>query len=43
MSGCVASKEDHGYVIDVGVRGITAFLKNKHAAQYIQDANCGNE
>ena len=26
ISGCVASVEDHGYIVDLGMHGVTAFL-----------------
>ncbi|XP_013409500.1 protein RRP5 homolog isoform X4 [Lingula anatina] len=29
----VSSKEDHGYVLDVGIKGVQAFLGNKDAAK----------
>ena len=41
LSGSIASREDHGYVVDLGVKGINAFLKNKDADQFIADYNEG--
>ena len=41
LSGSVASCEDHGYVVDLGVKGINAFLRSKDADQYIADYNDG--
>ncbi|KAK2175873.1 hypothetical protein NP493_701g01000 [Ridgeia piscesae] len=41
LSGSVASREDHGYVVDLGVKGISAFLKNKEAEEYIVEYNEG--
>jgi len=35
LTGCVSSCEDHGYVIDIGVKGITAFLSSKDAKEYV--------
>lgn len=29
LSGCVASVEDHGYIIDIGINGTNAFLPKK--------------
>ena len=34
LSGCVSSCEDHGYVIDIGVKGISAFLNSTEAEKY---------
>ncbi|KAK3095914.1 hypothetical protein FSP39_020750 [Pinctada imbricata] len=42
MYGNVSSREDHGYIIDLGVKNIKAFLKNKDAEKYIQDHNEGD-
>ena len=41
LSGCVSSCEDHGYVMDLGVPGINAFLKKKAAAEFIEEQNEG--
>ena len=41
LSGSIASQEDHGYVVDLGVKGVNAFLKNKEADQYIAEYNEG--
>jgi len=34
LTGCVSSSEDHGYVVDIGVRGLTAFLESTEAEEY---------
>jgi len=34
LAGCISSCEDHGYVIDIGVKGVTAFLNNAEAEKY---------
>jgi len=34
LTGSVASCEDHGYVIDIGVKGINAFLSTAEADKY---------
>jgi len=34
ITGCVSSCEDYGYVVDIGVKGISAFLKNAEAQKY---------
>lgn len=39
--GCVASVEDHGYVVDIGVNGVHAFLKHDNAERFIQLHNDG--
>ncbi len=31
LAGAVASEEDHGYVLNTGIDGVTAFLPKKHA------------
>lgn len=41
VTGCVSSCEDHGYIIDLGVKGIYAFLKKAAADEYVQDYNDG--
>ena len=41
LCGTVASVEDHGYVVDLGIKGIKAFLKAKDAQPYIEDYNNG--
>uniref|UniRef100_A0A8C3PJU4 Protein RRP5 homolog n=1 Tax=Calidris pygmaea TaxID=425635 RepID=A0A8C3PJU4_9CHAR len=46
LSGSVSSVEDHGYLIDIGVRGTHAFLPRQKAQNYIkavkrgQNLNC---
>ena len=35
LIGCVSSCEDHGYVVDIGVKGISAFLKHAEAEKYM--------
>lgn len=29
LSGCVESVEDHGYIVDIGIKGTNAFLPKK--------------
>ena len=41
LPGAVSSVEDHGYVIDLGIEGVTSFLTNKKTASYIEDYNDG--
>ena len=41
LCGCISSIEEHGYVADLGVTGIVAFLKKKEAKDYIEDYNDG--
>ncbi|CAG2221342.1 PDCD11 [Mytilus edulis] len=41
LYGSVASQEDHGYVVDLGVKNNKAFLKNKDAERFIQLHNDG--
>ncbi|XP_067657423.1 protein RRP5 homolog [Haliotis asinina] len=41
LLGSVKSCEDHGYVLDVGVDGVTAFLANNRADKYITCVNEG--
>ncbi|NXA52839.1 RRP5 protein, partial [Nothocercus julius] len=41
LSGTVSSVEDHGYLIDVGVRGTNAFLPRQKAQNYIKLAKKG--
>ncbi|XP_060588543.1 protein RRP5 homolog [Ruditapes philippinarum] len=40
--GSISSEEDHGYIVDIGVKGVQAFLKKKYAARYIQLYNNDN-
>ncbi|XP_041370390.1 protein RRP5 homolog [Gigantopelta aegis] len=40
--GCVSSCEDHGYMVDLGVKGSCAFLANKEAKPLIQALTEGN-
>lgn len=35
LTGCISSCEDHGYLIDLGVK-VTAFLSKVAAAKYLQ-------
>ncbi|XP_048249313.1 protein RRP5 homolog isoform X1 [Haliotis rufescens] len=41
LFGSVRSREDHGYVLDVGVEGVTAFLADSRADKYITSVNEG--
>jgi rRNA biogenesis protein RRP5 len=43
LQSAVASVEDHGYIMDVGVGGITAFLPKKKAAKYVDSVLDGEE
>ncbi|XP_076345975.1 ribosomal RNA Processing 5 isoform X2 [Tachypleus tridentatus] len=38
----VESVEDHGYVMDLGIKGLSAFLSHKVAASFVQSRNYGN-
>ncbi|KAI8500522.1 Protein RRP5 [Branchiostoma belcheri] len=37
LSGCVASIEDHGYTVDLGVKGTRAFLNRAETKEYLQN------
>ncbi|KAK3601363.1 hypothetical protein CHS0354_037678 [Potamilus streckersoni] len=41
LFGVISSVEDHGYTVDIGVKGLHAFLKNTDAERYIQMHNDG--
>lgn len=41
LSGFVSSVEDHGYLIDIGVRGTHAFLPHQKARSYIKAVKKG--
>ncbi|XP_007665837.1 protein RRP5 homolog isoform X2 [Ornithorhynchus anatinus] len=43
LTGTVSSREDHGYLIDIGVRESKAFLPRKKAQEYISMRNKGSE
>nr|XP_008104790.1 PREDICTED: protein RRP5 homolog isoform X2 [Anolis carolinensis] len=43
LSGCIASVEDHGYLIDIGVPAAKAFLPRQKAQGYLQSNNKGAE
>ncbi|XP_038614080.1 protein RRP5 homolog [Tachyglossus aculeatus] len=43
LTGTVSSREDHGYLIDIGVSESKAFLPRKKAQEYIRVRNKGNE
>ena len=34
LTGCISSCEDHGYVVDIGVKGVSAFLNTAEAEKY---------
>ncbi|OAJ44073.1 hypothetical protein BDEG_27354 [Batrachochytrium dendrobatidis JEL423] len=36
---CVTSKEDHGYILSLGIKGVSGFLKNEHASAYLSSKN----
>ncbi|XP_029466152.1 protein RRP5 homolog [Rhinatrema bivittatum] len=42
LSGCVASVEDHGYLIDIGVSGTKAFLPHQAAQNFVKVTNKGD-
>ncbi|XP_062927497.1 protein RRP5 homolog isoform X1 [Mobula hypostoma] len=42
LSGCVSSVEDHGYLIDIGVKATKAFLSHQKARDYIKSRNQGH-
>ncbi|KAI9013729.1 hypothetical protein CLU79DRAFT_387856 [Phycomyces nitens] len=37
LGACVESVEDHGYIMSLGVKDLTAFCKTKDAAEYIEN------
>ncbi|XP_072335851.1 protein RRP5 homolog isoform X2 [Scyliorhinus torazame] len=41
LSGCVSSVEDHGYLVDIGVKATKAFLSQEKAQEYIKRRNRG--
>ncbi|XP_033098849.1 protein RRP5 homolog [Anneissia japonica] len=41
LPGSVSSIEDHGFMVDVGISGIKAFLQTKDANQFIHNQNQG--
>uniref|UniRef100_A0ABM0MCT6 Protein RRP5 homolog n=1 Tax=Saccoglossus kowalevskii TaxID=10224 RepID=A0ABM0MCT6_SACKO len=41
LSGVVKSQEDHGYMIDLGITGVQAFLNHRYAKVYIDMKNNG--
>uniref|UniRef100_UPI00398EE491 protein RRP5 homolog isoform X2 n=1 Tax=Pristiophorus japonicus TaxID=55135 RepID=UPI00398EE491 len=41
LSGCVSSVEDHGYLIDIGVKPTKAFLSQQKAQEHIKSRNRG--
>ncbi|XP_051882885.1 protein RRP5 homolog isoform X2 [Pristis pectinata] len=41
LSGCVSSVEDHGYLVDIGVKITKAFLSQQKAQEYIKNRNQG--
>uniref|UniRef100_A0A803YNN3 Protein RRP5 homolog n=1 Tax=Meleagris gallopavo TaxID=9103 RepID=A0A803YNN3_MELGA len=43
LSGFVRSVEDHGYLIDIGVRGTHAFLPHQKAQNYIKAVKRGSD
>ncbi|XP_042719783.1 protein RRP5 homolog [Lagopus leucura] len=43
LSGFVSSVEDHGYLIDIGVRGTHAFLPHQKARSYIKAVKKGSD
>ncbi|XP_053167847.1 protein RRP5 homolog [Hemicordylus capensis] len=43
LSGCISSVEDHGYLIDIGIKAAKAFLPRQKAQSYLQSTNKGAE
>ncbi|XP_071441486.1 rRNA biogenesis protein RRP5 [Hetaerina americana] len=43
LQGAVKSVEDHGYMIDFGIKSLTAFLKSEKAKNYISQFNGGKQ
>ncbi|XP_070539661.1 protein RRP5 homolog [Ptychodera flava] len=41
LPGVISSVEDHGYVVDLGIRGVRAFLNFTFAKRYIETRNGG--
>ncbi|XP_078079096.1 protein RRP5 homolog isoform X2 [Mustelus asterias] len=41
LSGCVSSVEDHGYLVDIGVKATKAFLSQEKVQEYIEKRNRG--
>ncbi|XP_040848106.1 protein RRP5 homolog [Ochotona curzoniae] len=41
LTGTVSSLEDHGYLMDIGVRGTRAFLPLQKAQEYVRQKNKG--
>jgi len=39
LTGAVASVEDHGYIMDMGIPGTSAFLPKANATAFIQHQN----
>uniref|UniRef100_A0A2C9LK25 S1 motif domain-containing protein n=1 Tax=Biomphalaria glabrata TaxID=6526 RepID=A0A2C9LK25_BIOGL len=42
LFGSVSSVEDHGYSVDLGIKGLKAFLPSKNAEAFIKTCNCGS-
>lgn len=43
LSASVKSVEDRGYILSLGVDGVTGFCKSKEATEYIKKYNNGEE
>ena len=41
LNGCISSREDHGYIVDIGIGKVKAFLGWKEARQYETERNLG--
>ena len=41
LPGWIKSIEDHGYIVDFGVEGKTAFLLRKNSSEFIKSCNRG--
>ncbi|XP_048464836.1 protein RRP5 homolog isoform X3 [Rhincodon typus] len=41
LSGCVSSVEEHGYLVDIGVKATKAFLSHTKTQEYVKNKNQG--
>ena len=41
LVGSVKSSEDHGYVLDLGLPGVSAFLSKAEAKKYLESTDNG--
>ncbi|KAK7010129.1 protein RRP5 [Biomphalaria glabrata] len=42
LFGSVSSVEDHGYSVDLGIKGLKVFLPSNNAEAFIKTCNCGS-